>query len=230
MILLSAVLAAVAATPADPVETRAGLELGQVELAVVEHIAGRTASDPGDVEVLHLGLANSLDCPAEAELEVRTDPGERFIGHANVTVVGWYGGVPCDRTRMRSRVRRWITVPVASAAVGPGDAVAFAPARVDASHLSGAPVAADSGPWEARIPLRAGQPVTMQSVRAIPDARSGESVTLIASRGPLTIAASGLLMDDAYVGQSVIVANTATGTVVEGVYLRDGRVEARGPR
>ena len=49
------------------------------------------------------------------------------------------------------------------------------------------------------LSLEAGQPVTLQSVKAVPSARSGDSVTLIAARGTLQIKATGRLMDDAQV-------------------------------
>ena len=203
---------------------------GRIEFAVAAHAAERLDIDQGDVEVLFLGLGQQLHCSSDVELDIHSSPNERFEGHANIQIKGWDQTGQCAQVRIRPRLRVWDTIPVAQAATAPGQPVTLTMARVDLSHLNGVSVDPESGPWEARISLRAGQPVTLQAVTAVPNARSGDPVTLIAERGTLQITARGRLMDDAFLGETVAVANTTTGTVVEGILLEPDLVEARGMR
>ena len=204
--------------------------VARIEMALVEHVSQRLEIHPGDVELLFLGLAQPLSCGEDVRLDVRSSPNEHFTGHASVQITGWDSTGQCARVKLRPRLRVWDTVSVASSDTAVGQSIKLTMARIDLSRLHGIPVDPESGPWEARLSLEAGQPVTLQSVKAVPTARSGDSVTLIAARGTLQIKATGRLMDDAQLGETVAVANTATGTVVEGILLEPTLVEAKGIR
>ncbi|MEC7946589.1 MAG: flagellar basal body P-ring formation chaperone FlgA [Myxococcota bacterium] len=196
----------------------------------------RAAADLGvavsAVEVPFLGMGRALACPEDARVEVVPARGEAWKGLSDVTVTGIRpDGVSCDRLRIRPRVEVWMDVPVAAVAVSAGETVGITQRRMLRSQLQGTPVTpAADGDLEARVPLAAGEPVTLRSVRTTPDARSGDDVTVLVEAGALRIQAPGRLMEDAEVGQAVRVSNLATGAVMTGALVAPGLVRAGGSR
>ena len=209
---------------------QAQLTPDRVEQAIRLHIADRIGVDPEDVELSSLGLARGLRCGDGAVLEVQSAAGEQFLGHPNIRVIGRQGAEVCEQLRLRPEVRLWRELPVAARTTQPGERVVMRMERVQLQQLSGRPVGPEVGPFEAVGVLREGTPVTWHRVHRVPDARSGARVTLVAGTGGLLIKAPGKLLEDATVGDTVRVANLATGVVVEGVLRAGDVVEARGVR
>ena len=212
---------------------RAGASVGPavVEQAVRERAAMDLGVAVADVETPFLGMGRALDCPEDARVEVTPASGEEWRGVSDVSLVGVTAeGVTCDRLRIRPRVEVWLRVPVASESVAAGALVRAQPGRVLRSALSGAPVSMDARGLEAKVPLAAGEPITVLSVRTAPDARSGDDVTVLVESGALRIQAPGRLMEDATLGEPVRVSNLATGAVMTGALVSPGIVRAGGTR
>ena len=196
--------------------------------AVRTHVAGSLGVAIDDVEILHLGLALPFACGPDAIFTVDSSHREDFVGNAEVRISAYEGTETCGQARVRTRVRAWRTVAVATSNVRAADEVGLVPARVSIEQLYGVPVPVDSGPWEARVDIQAGQPVTQGSVRAVPDNRSGEPVLIIAGSGALRVTANGRLLQSARVGDHVRVSNLVTDQVVQGVLIEPGIVRAGG--
>jgi flagella basal body P-ring formation protein FlgA len=208
---------------------RASVGPGSVEQAVRARAAADLQVDVSDVEVPFLGMGRALSCPEGSRVEVTPSKGESWRGVSDLTVTGIApGGLTCDRLRIRPRVEVWTRVPVAARAVAAGEPVSLAEGRVLRSSLGGAPVSFGETDLEAKVPLAEGEPVTVLAVRAAPDARSGDDVTVLVQAGALKVKAPGRLMEDARVGDPVRVSNLATGAVMTGALVAPGIVRAGG--
>jgi flagella basal body P-ring formation protein FlgA len=213
-----------------------GDAMASVGPAVVEQaVRARAAADLGvpvsDVEIAFLGLGRALDCPETATVRVVSVQGESWRGVADVTVAGVDGrGVTCDRLRLRPRVEAWIATPVAAVPIAVGEPLQLIEGRVRVADLRTAPVAMGVGRWQARVPLAAGEPVTLAKVEPQVDARTGDNVTVVVSIGSLIVKAEGRLLEDATVGAQVRVTNLATGAMLTGALIEPGLVRAGGTR
>lgn len=219
-------LAAICAGVAHAVVEGAGDPVAE---AVRTHARAALGTSAVDVELLSLGLGRPLACPAGAAITVHTAPGEDFLGLVPVQLVGHTAeGAVCERLRTTARFRVWIEAPVALEARAPGASVGpVARARVDLASMIGRPVV-DPEARVARVSLAPGTPLTDQTTRPAPLAAEGATVTLVAGTGPLTISATGRLLEDALPGQPVRVANLATGAVVQGTFVAPGVFRAGG--
>jgi len=218
--------AATAVGAAERVKSRISAPL--VDAAIRAHVAEATGVQEHDVEVVHNGLGVALSCGPAVKLDVRASPTEGYRRHVNLRLQGSEAGRTCADLRVRAEVVVWHEAPVARMAVRAGQPVPLTMRRVQRDQLHGDPVDLNGGPYLAVGPLHAGVPVTVSRVRSVPDRRSGERVTLIAGSHALTIRATGRLLADARVGDTVRVANPATGSVVVGVLAEDGQVIAQG--
>jgi flagella basal body P-ring formation protein FlgA len=197
-------------------------------LAAREHIAERVGVSLEDVAIHHLGLAEGLECGDAATFTVDSSPGEDFKGSADLRVSGFEGDELCGSARVRARVEVWRRVAVVTKGVPAGSLVEYSQDRVSIDQIGGVPVGEGSGPWEARVDLRQGQPLTQNLVRSIPDARSGDVVTIEAGTSGLRVEASGRLLESARLGETVRVSNLATDQVVRGVLVGPKTVRAGG--
>lgn len=195
---------------------RAGLPEPRVDAAIRDAVANTLAIPGHDVEVSENGLGRSPTCGQTASYEVRLIAGEDFVGPIDLWLIGTEAGRECDRLRLRVGLRIWRSIPVAARSTAPGELVQSRIERVASDRLQGTPVSPESGPWVATTPLSEGDPLTIQRVRAKPDARAGAPVTLVVRSNGLVIRAPGRLVTDAMIGETVRVVNTATGKVVEG--------------
>lgn len=206
----------------------AGLSPATVGGAVQDEVAQALSVARADVEVAHLGLRSDLPCPPEASLRVELPRRSPLPEQLDLTVVAEHRGRECARARLRSRVRVWQSVPVAASATAPGSAIEVAQGRVLRSSVQGVPVDPAQGPFVARSALAPGDPLTLDRVRTPPDERSGGLVTLVATRGAVSLETRGRLVRDARVGDTVEVINSATGVLVRGILVEPGRVRAGG--
>jgi len=199
-----------------------------VDAAIRDHVSRALAVPGHDVEVVHNGLGVPFPCGPTARIEVLAAPTEAYRRHVHLRLQGTEGGQPCADLRVRAEVLVWQQMVVARAPVRAGQAIPLTTARVKRDEVMGDPVDPDGGPYLAVGPMQAGVPVTVSRVRHVPDRKAGERVTLVAGSRGLSIRATGRLLSDAHVGDTVRVANPATGTVVVGVLAEDGQVIAQG--
>jgi flagella basal body P-ring formation protein FlgA len=197
--------------------------------AVQEHVAERLGMLAEDVEIVHLGVASLPSCAAQARAVVESPAAERFRGHADVTVTLYAEAEPCASLRLRPHLRTWAEVPVASETLEPGTEARWELARVTTERSAGRilePAELAEARWLTRTTIAAGEPLTELSVRPRPDASSGEQVQVLAGQGPLLVKTPGRLMADAFVGDTVRVANMATRGVHDGTLFAPGCVAA----
>ena len=194
--------------------------------AMHEHIVRETGTAGEDVDVQWLGYAANIPCAETADVWVNTLPGEQFRGQttARVTFVDATG--VCGKLSVPFRATFWSEVPVATNDTQPGEVVAIGSARMLVSDVRGIVVDVDAGPWISVGSLRKGEAVTHRRVKRQPVASVGESIEIVATYGPLTVSAEGRMLADAFLGDSVRVANLATDAVVQGVLVSPGIVRA----
>jgi flagella basal body P-ring formation protein FlgA len=175
--------------------------------------------EAASVRVIHLGLAESAI--ANAELFWAGDPckprPELVLSVSR----------PQGLTRLKIRPLLEITVPVivASQAAAPGDTVTWQSGTALLETLVAAPVS--GGTWQARTAIAAGQALTEAVVHPPLAARRGDGVEIVFVTGPLRITASGHLMQNGRLGDTVQVANRATGVAQRGTLIAPDRVEIR---
>ncbi len=199
----------------------------RLEAAVREHVASQLELDPQDVEIVHLGVAELPSCAEGARIVVDSPPSERFRGHADLFVELYGAEQSCASLRLRAKLRTWLELPVAAEDTGPGEAIAWELQRVPIDRIAGDPVTPEllaDATWLARTTVARGEPLTELVLRARPDGASGERVQVMAGAGGLIIETPGRLMADAFVGETVRVANLATRGVHEGTLFAPGCV------
>ena len=194
--------------------------------AIHQHVVAETGHSSDDVEIQWLGYAANIPCAASSDVWVSTLPGEQFRGQstARVTFVDATG--VCGKVSIPFKTALWSQVPVATADIQPGQVVEFDLQRVLTSEIRGIVVQADKGPWIAIGTLRKGDAITHRRVKRQPVAAVGDTIEIVAEYGPLTISAEGRMLADAFLGESVRVANLATDAVVHGVLIAPGKVRA----
>ena len=79
---------------------------------------------------------------------------------------------------------------------------------------------------EATRTIRAGTPLYVSDVTAADLIRKGEKVTLVLTRGALTITVDTIAMEDGKIGEQVELTNAESGKVIRGIV--SGRHQARG--
>jgi len=222
------VIAVLAIAAASAASSPHALRSPLVDAAIRAHIAEAVGVPEHDVEVKSNGLGAPVDCGPGAELSVTALPNEPYRRYVNLRLTGQERGTVCADLRVRSEVVVWETVPVAAADIAAGQTIRLTRGRVPRHRVQGSPVDPSMGPFVAMGPIQAGAPVTMSRIRAVPDWKSGSTVRLESGNGALMIRTSGRLLADARNGDTVRVANPATGAVVVGVISADGVVQAQG--
>ncbi len=195
--------------------------------AVRTAIAQRTGYPPSDVEVRTLGLPDTA--PDTGTFEVELPPNGPYCGGVSLrlTISGDKGAV--FRYTLRPHVTIWLEAPLAARNINPGEPVSVRMGRIPMETLRGENPVDPEKPWQARISIAQGEPVTEERAVPLPDAREGSSVTVVAGRGSVVVQAPGRLDEDAYIGRPVRVINLATRTVVTGTYRADGLVQVGAP-
>jgi flagella basal body P-ring formation protein FlgA len=171
------------------------------------------------VEVAHLGVANEV--VAEGDLHWSGDPC-RERPRLRVSVVK--DGVLRTELSLRPALSIWMNTPVATHTIAPGQPVSTAPGVARMGALVGEPLLAE-GPWTAKISIDKGEPVSASMVQRPLDLTSGQAVSIRVTRGAIVLSAPGRLLQDARIGDRVVVANEATRTTVRGVLISADLVE-----
>jgi hypothetical protein len=195
----------------------------EAELAVREALAARLGVTTTDVELSALGLP----APTDLDWTVELPRYGSLTGRVSLSLSATHEGRPV-RHRVSPEVSAWLSVPVAAADAAPGTPLALVVTRVKSDTLGTEKPVDVSLAWEAATTLREGQPVTTLRARPLPARREGETVTLLARRGAVTVRADGRLESDAFPGKPVRVVNLSTKTLLVGTY-NDGVVVLGGP-
>ena len=136
-------------------------------------------------------------------------------------------GVVAFNASVRPELDVWVTRVVAAQRARPGDILRVEPGVVLMADIVGEPVPLGSGPWVARTNHSAGAPVTDRTASEALDRVAGDPVSVVVSRGALTLTAPGTLLADARVGDPVQVINEATRTRLKGTLITPDTVEVR---
>lgn len=190
--------------------------------AITRAVAERVGVAISDVEVGPPGLPEGTTIDADWVVDL---PNVGSICGSAVTLVlrsTTPAGAHAKYT-VRPRIIVWQDIPVATVAATPGQPVLSRLARTSCDRLRGeTPVG--QGAFQAQTTFRVGDPVTTARVRPMPDKLEGAEVNVIAEEGGVRVRATGTLTEDAYVGKTVHVLNSATKAVVVGRLADDGAV------
>ncbi|HJN74006.1 MAG TPA: flagella basal body P-ring formation protein FlgA [Myxococcota bacterium] len=188
----------------------------------VEEALARWAAEECDavqVEVHWLGLSDPVELDPEARFVFEGEPCRR--SPAVKLRVAEPGKEPWSVT-MRPQLELWVEAPVATETASAGDIVRTRSGIVELMEVRGDPL---EGELLARTRIEAGEPVTTYTARALPDARRGAEVTVVAQRGSLRVSAPGRLSEDGVVGAQVRVVNQVTAATLEGILVDAETVE-----
>jgi len=190
-------------------------------------VATRTGYPPSDIEVHNLGLPDTA--PRGGRWEVELPDEGPYCGGVYVRLVAFGAQGAVFRYTLRPQITIWVEAPLAARSTAAGEPVSVRVGRIPLESLRGENPIDPELPWQARVPLDEGDPVTEVRARPMPDAREGAAVTVVAGRGSVVVQAPGRLDEDAYVGREVRVVNLATRTLVTGTYRPDGLVQVGSP-
>lgn len=204
-----------------PAHATAGAFGARLVEAMQAHVASALGTAVEDIEVLSSGFVGE-GCGDRILLSAR--PGEDFLGLVDLRVDALSGEVLCGQWRVRARLARWESLPVAKVSVAAGQPIELAVVRVRLEQSPGTPVSASEGPYLARTPLRAGSPVVIENSRPLPDVAAGSPVQVWVQVGALTIVSEGALAQEARVGERVSVRSSATQSLMEGTLIAHNRV------
>ncbi len=194
--------------------------LARLEQALQEHVAEKLRALPEDVEILHLGISSLPPCASAGTIVLDSAASERFRGHATVMVDIYGESDACISIKIRPHLRTWVEVPVADGVIRPGEELQWVNARVPVEELAGSTMTVErleQTTWLARTTLPSGTPLSETVLRPRPDASSGQEVIVLSGSRTLVIKTEGRLVADAFVGETVRVANLFSHVVHDGV-------------
>ena len=219
LVLLSSVaFSSDGAEPIDPVYEK-------LKIALHQHVVTETGKESEDVDIQWVGYAANIPCATSSDVWVSTLPGEQFRGQSTARVTFVDSAGVCGKVSVPFKAVFWANVPVAAVDTQSGMTVDYKLERVLATDIRGIVVDPSNGPWIAVGSLRKGEAITHRRVKRKPVAAVGEMIEIVAQYGPLTISAEGRMLADAFIGESVRVANLATDAVVQGVLVAPGKVK-----
>ncbi len=135
----------------------------------------------------------------------------------------WRTDAGVDRMTVRPELAIWVSGPVATAPVSPGEPIPWHPGEIPLAALAGG-VWTGGDPLAIR-PIRAGEALTRANTREAPDLPAGSAVTLRVRVGDLEVRAVGALLDPGTFGEPVRVVNHATHAIVRGRLVGPDTVE-----
>ena len=194
----------------------------EASAAIQSAVAARLGIEAADVVVEGLSIGGPTDLDWKVELPRYGS----LTGRVSLTLWATVDGHPV-RHRVTPDLTAWLSVPVATATTRPGQPLSLSLARVASSTLGGETPVDPALTWEAATTLQAGQPVTTLRARPAPAMREGQDVTLVVTRGAVTVRAPGRLEADAFSGQPVAGPTLATKPLARGPFA-DGVVTLGG--
>ena len=191
------------------------------EAAIRTAIAARLSMAEADVEVSDLTLP--AGAPLDGDYRVVL-PGYRIHGGHVPVGLELRAASGGGSWRVRPAVRFYGLVPVAATEARAGEPVPIKLERLPLDVLRGGEPADATLPWEARVTVEAGEPLTSSLVRLVPDVREGTIVRVVVRRGGLEVRCDAQLQADARYGDAVPVLNLVTRARLAGVLQTDGSV------
>lgn len=196
-------------------------EAKEATLAIREAVAAQLGISSADIEVGGLGLPDGTATDRDWRVEL---PRYSLVGESVDFILTAANADSPVRLRVSPSVYSWQEIPVAASDTAPRTTVELTLKRLRSDSLRGEKPVDPAGSWESTTTIRAGQPVTTTRVRQTPDRREGDEVGVVVVTGGVEIRTTGTLQSDAYVGQTVPVAVSATKYVKSGRWSADGYV------
>ncbi len=211
-----------------------GLAFGSPESAVRDalQVEARRALPDTVVEVAVVGvsLRGRIEVPEGAELRVRADGDEDWLGRVSAEVTVYSRGRELGVISAVAEVLAYIEVPVTNGLIGRGQPVGPGDLSFVRRDVSSLPRGVLTDPL--RIVGRSlkrdvglNQLLRESDLDVAVDAHRNQPVQLVVSHEGLLITAPGLLKRDARIGEVVEVTNLATKATVYGVLTGPERVE-----
>lgn len=191
------------------------------EAAIRAAVATRLGIPEADVEVRALSLP--ADLPADGAFRVSL-PGYAIQGGRIPVSLELRTAAGVSSWKLRPDLELYGPLPVAASAVEAGQVVPVTVERLPLDVLRGGEPVDATTPWEARVDLHRGEPLTRSVVRLVPDLREGAIVPVVVRRGDLEVRCDAELQVDARYGDSVPVFNLVTRARLAGVLQTDGSV------
>lgn len=193
------------------------VDVAIVEASLAEHAAAACGAVRVDVQWLGIDASRLADGgqPQWVGDPCRNRPDLQLV---------WLSSVGEERLAVRPWIELWTEGLVVAAPAAAGQPVQVAPGLVPWSKRSGDPL---TGAVIARRDLAAGDPVQSTTCAPAPDVRSGAVVTLRVQSGSLVVTSDGRALEDARIGESLMVRSDATDRALRGVLVDPGTVEIR---
>jgi flagella basal body P-ring formation protein FlgA len=202
----------------------------EVNTQVVSEIADRLQIPESDVVIHQLGIRNVDQCRNADTVSVEIPSQEDFRGKTLVIIEGWTDGQQCGRWTVQSNIEIWTMLPVSLTSVQAGELVSIGwergrldQVRVPVFVNSSTDVSLNSQ-WISMVPLQRGDVLARTHLRRKPDMLQGDSVVVFIEKGALTIRVDGILIRDAFIGESAKVRTESLNSIIEGTLTEDGRV------
>ena len=220
--LISILLVAAFAVPAQAKPRSHKLPVAKVKRAVKEALRDELGMFPGEVQSLKVKGLSPLAMPGPAAVvEVGFRSNEDFVGKVPVNVRILHNGRLFTSAWVTAVVKR--TVPVVKAArrlrrghlIQPGD---IEISQVDAARSPARVIQlpADALGMEVRTPVRKGRPLAQSGLKAPNLVERGALVTLVAGGGGLKVTAPGRVEQAGPRNAVVRVTNLASNKVLHG--------------
>lgn len=183
-----------------------------------------------EVDVVGVSVRGRFEVPAGAELRVRADGDEDWLGRVSAEVTVYADGRELGVLTATAEVLAYVEVPVTNGLIGRGRSVAASDLSLVRRDVSSLPRGVITDPL--RIAGRAlkrdvglNQLLRESDLEDSVDARRNQPVQLVVASNGLLITAPGLLKRDARIGEVVEVTNLATKATVYGVLTGPERVD-----
>jgi len=210
----------------------APLDAALLHGAVTQAARANLPDTVSKIEVYSVLLRATPDIPegADVSVRVRADGADDWIGHTNLDVMLTVNGAPLDPLRGSAEIIALVQVPVLREPLHRGE-------RVSGGHLGSVLREADQLPGGllrhaedivgrvARRDLGLNQLVRSADLTAVVHAQRNRPVTMLVGSGSLRVTASGVLREDASIGELVAVWVPSTNSVRHGILLTPDTVE-----
>ena len=195
----------------------AALDLREAEASLTGYV--QTQCDAEKVTVSWLGLSELLPGGEGVVFHWTGNPCQskpvlRARAIENGTLVGTW--------RVRPGLEIWKRVPVASVDTSKGQKISSKQGLARIQDIRGTSIG--QGSWVALKDVVAGEPLTDRVARVKPDSFKGSVVRVESTKGSLTVASDGRLMEDAFLDSDVRVLILATRTMHTGRLVASNKV------